>query len=126
MENQDTIQPEQPTNEIEELSHTDKIVGVISEPSNLFSKLAFLSTKATDWLLPLFLLIIVAIVSTFIYMSNPEIKLEMQQQQEKAMREQFQKMVESGQMTQQQVDEQLDKTAEMMNNPMIIYLSLQL
>jgi hypothetical protein len=67
MDNQDTIQPEQPTNEIEELSHTDKIVGVISEPSNLFSKLAILSTKATDWLLPLFLLIIVAIVSTFIY-----------------------------------------------------------
>ena len=30
----------------------------------------------------------------------------MQQQQEKGMREQFQKMVESGQMTQEQVDEQ--------------------
>jgi hypothetical protein len=122
MENEDTIQPEQPTNEIEELSHTDKIVGVISEPTNLFSKLAFLNTKVTDWLLPLLVMIIVAIVSTFILMSNPEIKLEMQQQQEKAMREQFQKMVESGQMTQQQVDEQLDKTAEMMNNPMFIYL----
>ena len=52
MENQDTIQPEQPTNEIEELSHTDKIVGVISEPSSLFSKLVHLNTKVTDWLLP--------------------------------------------------------------------------
>ena len=82
MENEDTIQPEQPTNEIEELSHTDKIVGVISEPTNLFSKLAFLNTKVTDWLLPLLVMIIVAIVATFIYMSNPEIKLEMQQQQE--------------------------------------------
>ncbi|RPI60422.1 MAG: hypothetical protein EHM44_10455, partial [Ignavibacteriales bacterium] len=78
MEDQDTVQPEQPANEIEELSHTDKIVGVISEPSNLFSKLVFLNTKATDWLLPLLLLIIVAIASTFIYMSNPEIKMEMQ------------------------------------------------
>jgi hypothetical protein len=30
MENQETIQSDQPTNEMEELSHTDKIVGVIS------------------------------------------------------------------------------------------------
>ena len=122
MESEDTNQSEQPVNEMEELSHTDKIVGVISEPSNLFSKLAFLNTKVTDWLLPLLALIVVAIIATFIYMSNPEIKLEMQQQQEKAMREQFQKMVESGQMTQEQVDEQMDNTSEMMNNPMFIYL----
>jgi hypothetical protein len=122
METEDTIQPEQPKQEMEELSHTDKIVGVISEPSNLFSKLAFINTKVTDWLLPLLAMIVVAIIATFIYMSNPEIKLEMQQQQEKAMREQFDKMVESGQMTQEQVDEQMDRTSEMMNNPMFIYL----
>ncbi|MDP2365966.1 MAG: YIP1 family protein [Ignavibacteria bacterium] len=122
METEEAVQPEQPANEMEELSHTDKIVGVISEPSNLFSKLVFLNTKVTDWLLPLLAMIVVAIVATFIYMSNPEIKLEMQQQQEKAMREQFEKMVESGQMTQEQVDEQLDRTSEMMNNPMFIYL----
>jgi len=122
METEDTNQSEQPTNEMEELSHTDKIVGVISEPSNLFSKLAFLNTKVTDWLYPLLAMIVVAIIATFIYMSNPEIKLEMQQQQEKAMREQFDKMVESGQMTQEQVDEQMDRTSEMMNNPLFIYL----
>lgn len=114
MENQDTIQTEQTPNGMEELSHTDKIVGVISEPSSLFSKLSFIPTKATDWILPLLALIVVAIVSTFIYMSNPEIKLEMQQQQKKAMEEQFDKMVESGQMTREQADEQIDKTMEMM------------
>ncbi len=100
METEDTIQSEQPTNEMEELSHTDKIVGVISEPSNLFSKLSFQKPKATDWLLPLLAMMIVSIIATFIYMSNPEIKLEMQQQQRKAMQEQFDKMVESGQMIQ--------------------------
>lgn len=114
MEDQYPVQPEQSANENQELSHTDKIVGVISEPTNLFSKLAFFNTKVTDWLLPLFALIVVAIAATFIYMSNPEIKLEMQQQQEKAMREQFDKMVESGQMTREQADEQIDNTMEMM------------
>ena len=122
METEETNQTEQNSTEVEELSHTDKIVGVISEPTNLFSKLASLNIKVTDWLLPLLAMIIVAIVATFIYMSNPSIKYEMQQQQEKAMREQFEKIVESGQMTQEQVDEQLDKTSEMMNNPMFTYL----
>jgi hypothetical protein len=122
MENQETIQSEQPTNETEELSHTDKIVGVISEPSTLFSKLAFIKVKVTDWLLPILALMIIAIATTFIYMSNPEIKLEMQQQQKKAMQEQFDKMVESGQMTREQADEQLDRTGEMMSNPMFIYV----
>ncbi|MDY0083717.1 MAG: YIP1 family protein, partial [Ignavibacteriaceae bacterium] len=103
-------------------SHTDKIVGVISEPQNLFSKLVFFPTKATDWILPLLALIIVGIFSTFIYMSNPDIKYEMQQQQQKAMREQFDKMVESGQMTREQADEQLDKTMAMFSNNTMMQL----
>jgi hypothetical protein len=122
METENTTQSEQPTNEMEELSHTDKIVGVISEPSNLFSKLVSLKVKASDWLLPLLAMIVVIIVATFVYMSNPEIKLQMQQQQEKAMQEQFQKMVESGQMTQQQADERIDQSRGLMNNPMFTYL----
>lgn len=122
MDPNETINTSEQTQETGELSHTDKIVGVISEPSELFSKLAFLKTKATDWLLPLIALIIVAIITTVLYMSNPEIKLEMMQQQQKALQEQFDKMVESGQMTRQQADEQLNKTAEVMGDPMFAIL----
>ncbi len=122
MEDQDTIHTEQTPNEMEELSHTDKIVGVISEPSTLFSKLSLFPVKTTDWMLPLLAMIIISIAATFIYMSNPEIKLQMQLQQQKAMQEQFDKMVESGQMTRQQADEQLEKTSQMMNNPMLTLL----
>lgn len=121
MDTEDTIQNEQ-QNDTEELSHTDKIVGVLSEPLNLFSKLSLVNVKVTDWLLPLLALMVVAIITTFVYMSNPEIRLEMQQQQKKAMQEQFDKMVESGQMTREQADEQLDRTSEMMSNPMFIYV----
>ena len=62
METEDTLQSQEPPQEVEALTHTDKIVGVISEPSNLFYKLVFLPTKATDWLFPLLALIVVAIV----------------------------------------------------------------
>jgi hypothetical protein len=116
METEDTIQSEKPTNEMEELSHTDKIVGVISEPSNLFSKLSFQNPKVTDWLLPLLAMMLVSIIATFLYMSNPEIKLEMQQQQRVAMQEQFDKMVESGQISREQADEQMEKTSEIMGS----------
>lgn len=116
METEDTIQSEKPTDEMEELSHTDKIVGVISEPSNLFSKLSFQNPKVTDWLLPLLAMMSVSIIATFLYMSNPEIKLEMQQQQRVAMQEQFDKMVESGQISREQADEQMEKTSEMMGS----------
>lgn len=116
METEDTLQPQEPKDEIEELSHTDKIVGVISEPGNLFSKLVFLPTKVTDWILPLLALIVVSIIATFIYMSNPEIKYQMQQEQEKAIREQFDKMIESGQITQEQAEEQIDQTMAMMGD----------
>lgn len=116
METEETFQPDQNNNEPEELTHTDKIVGVFSEPSTLFSKMALLPAKVTDWLLPLLALIVVSIVATIILMSNPEIKFEIQQQQKKAMQEQFDKMVKSGQMSQEQADEQLDKTMEMFGN----------
>lgn len=122
METEDTIQTEQHTNEPEELTHTDKIVGVISEPSGLFSKLAFQKPKVTDWLLPLLTLMVIAIVASFIYMSNPEIKSEIMMQQQKAMQEQFDKMVESGQMTREQADEQIEKAKQMVDNPMFIYV----
>lgn len=52
METEDTLQPQESKQEIEELSHTDKIVGVISEPSTLFSKLVFFPTKAAEVLHP--------------------------------------------------------------------------
>jgi ABC-type transport system involved in cytochrome c biogenesis permease subunit len=46
----------------------------------------------------------------------------MQQEQEKAMREQFDKMVESGQMSREQADEQMEQSAQFVNNPMFMYL----
>ncbi len=116
MDTEDVLQSQEPFNEIEEPSFTDKIVGVISEPASLFSKLAFLPAKVSDWILPLLAMIIISIIATFIYMSNPEIKLEMEKQQRIAMQQQFDKMVESGQISREQADEQMEKTMEMMGN----------
>lgn len=99
----------------EELSFTDKIVGVFTEPSNLFSRLSKEPVKTMDWLLPLLLSMIIGIISLFVLMSNPEIKMNTQEKQIQKIEENMQEMVDKGQLTQEQVDEQIEKTREMMN-----------
>ena len=56
-----------------ELSHTDKLVGVFAEPQSMFSKIAKFQAKTSDWLIPVFVVIVVAILSQFVMLSNPEI-----------------------------------------------------
>ena len=56
---------ENPSDEIieeEELGFTDKMIGVLSEPANLFQKLANLPYKTVDWLIPIGLVIIFSIL----------------------------------------------------------------
>ncbi len=98
----------QPSEE-HELSHTDKLVGVFTEPATTFEQTSKFPPKWVDWFIPVTLLIIVAIVSSFVIMSNPVIKSEIMEKQMQRIEENFQSAVESGKMTQEQADEQIDK-----------------
>jgi hypothetical protein len=97
-----------------ELSHSDKVTGLFTEPSKMFEKTALFPPRAKDWLIPLLLLIVFAIVSNFITMSNPIIKSEMVEKQMQGVEKRFDEMVVNGQMSREQADEQLEKTREMM------------
>jgi hypothetical protein len=54
-----------------ELSHSDKIVGLFSEPSKMFQKTAQTPSKIIDWLVPLLIFIVVYSISTFVMQTNP-------------------------------------------------------
>ncbi|MFH1197405.1 MAG: hypothetical protein V1720_17025 [bacterium] len=97
-----------------ELSHTDKIVGVFAEPVSMFSKAAKFPPRAMDWLLPILFVIIVSIAGYIVLMSNPTIKYAMTAEQMKQIEEQFQEQVDAGQISQEQADEQLERTREFM------------
>lgn len=60
--------------EAEELSHSDKLVGVLSAPIETFKKISQYPSKNIDWALPLLTLIIISVVSLFVIMSKPAIK----------------------------------------------------
>ncbi len=97
-----------------ELNHTDKLVGVFTEPKITFERIANFPPKVMDWLLPLFLLTVVAVFSNIIMMSNPTIKYKIIEEQTSKMEEQFDKLVEEGKMTQEQADTQIETAREFM------------
>jgi hypothetical protein len=110
--------PDEPTEEIleeeEELGLTDKMVGVLTEPGELFSTLSKLPIKTMDWVLPLIMVIVAVIAMQFITNSNPEIKANMVEKQMETIEKSMQEAVDKGQMTQQQADQQLDTIQEQM------------
>jgi hypothetical protein len=95
-----------------EMSHTDKLVGVFSEPSNTFEKISKFPLKTADWIIPVLVTIVVVILSQIVFMSNPTLKAELQQKQIAAMEKRMNEMVASGQMTQTQANEQMDRMNE--------------
>lgn len=72
------IQTQQPDEElapqVEEMTFTDKMTGVFTEPSRVFENVKLFGPKVIDWLVPLLLLIGLTILSTYLLTSNPENK----------------------------------------------------
>lgn len=96
-------------NSEEELSHTDKMIGVITAPIETFENIAKYPPKTIDWFLPVVILCIVIALTQFLVMTNPEIALQAKQKQMEAIQKNFDEMVAKKQMTQQQADEQIAK-----------------
>lgn len=114
MDNMDTNIPEEQTipPEEEELSHSDKMIGVFSEPAATFEKTSRFPVRTIDWFLPYIILLVLVAVTQIIVMSNPEIYFQTKEKQIAQMRETFNEMVKNGQMTQDQANEQMNRVQE--------------
>lgn len=97
----------------EELSFSDKLTGVFTEPANTFTELSKFPPRAIDWFVPFLISMVLFVLSNFLMMSNPMIKQQIMEKQMEKTQEMFQEYVDKGQMTQEQVDKQLDS---MMDN----------
>ncbi|HSD63352.1 MAG TPA: hypothetical protein VLB50_06115 [Ignavibacteriaceae bacterium] len=98
----------------EELSHTDKMVGVFAEPGTMYEKTSKFPPKTIDWLVPLIVMIIFSIISSYIVLSNPEIAYNIKHEQLAKIEKSFQDMVNKGQITKEQAQEQMSKIEERM------------
>ncbi len=109
-----------------ELSHTDKMIGLFSEPANIFEQIAKAPVKVVDWLVPVIVFIVVLALSTVIMQSNAQIKYDMVEKQTAAMEKTMEEYVNSGAMTQEQADTQIERTREMMSEGGIAMLIPQI
>ena len=115
--------------ENEELGLVDKIIGVFASPSRTFDSISRFDPRFTDWLLPVLLLIIVQIGSSFLLMNNPKIRDEAVSMQLKIAEESLSDAVESGKISKQQAAEQMSMMQEnidkqMQNTKVFQYLGI--
>lgn len=99
-----------------ELSHSDKMIGVFTEPGQMFSITSKFAAKHKDWVIPVLLFFIIISVIRIIAMTNKEVYFEAKKQGI----DRIEKMVEGGTMTREQGDEAInaiDQQMEFMNGP---------
>ena len=99
-----------------ELGHSDKMIGVFTEPSNMFSHTSKFAPRHKDWVIPVVIFFIVVALIRNIAMTNKEVYFEAKKQGI----DRIEKMVESGTLTREQGDEAIeaiDQQMEFMQGP---------
>ncbi len=94
---------------VETFGFTDKLVGVFTSPSETFTTLRMQEKSTTTWLIPVILLILIISSVNLVTMSNPTVNMKIQEKQLLQIEKNFSEMVESGEMTQEQANQQLNE-----------------
>ena len=96
----------------EEPGFLDKLTGVFASPGATFEAISNYPPRIKDWLVPLVITIIFALLSNFLIMKNAVLREQAIEMQMKAVRESLSEQVEKGILTQKQADQQLNRTSE--------------
>ncbi len=91
-----------------EIALSDAMAGTFSDPGDTFT--AVKRSKKNYWLVPLLIVVVVSILSSFLVMRDEELSSEIRDKQKKAMTEQLDKAVKEGKMTQEQANQQMEQT----------------
>ncbi|MFA6468286.1 MAG: YIP1 family protein [Bacteroidota bacterium] len=103
----------QPSNE---MSLSDKFVGILSSPGEVYQSIVGTEPKTSNWAIPLVLTIIVGIIFTFVVFSQPPIQDQMIETQHKAL----QQRVDNGKMTQEQMVQTEEMNPAKPGSPMFL------
>jgi hypothetical protein len=114
-ENSEQLKSNEPEESQEELSHSDKMIGVFTEPGKTFDNVSKFPPRTKDWILPLVILLALVSIIQIILMQNSEIAFQAKQKQLVKIQEQIDEAVKNGQMTQDQADQQMDAIMEQMD-----------
>lgn len=109
METNDTNLTEQQP-QVEELSHSDKMIGVFSEPSKMFGTTALFPVRAKDWVIPVIILFVLIGLIRSLAMLNDEVFFKAKQDQIKMIED----MVENGTIPADQLDASIERVNQQM------------
>lgn len=121
-ENTPEQQPETSPEEIvpqEDLSVSDAMTGVITEPGVTFEAVKA-SSKKNYWIIPILIFIVLLVASSLLALNDEELYSEIKTKQTEAVKERLDNMVKDGKMSREQANEQLDKMDKQMSksNPL--------
>ncbi|MFI5211574.1 MAG: Yip1 family protein [Ignavibacteria bacterium] len=97
----------------------DAMAGVFSEPGDTFASVKK-SQKKNYWLLPLLIVIIISILSSFLVLRDEELSAEIKDKQKAAMQERIDKAVKEGKMSKEDADKQLEQSQKFMSGGMMM------
>ncbi len=118
------VQPEEtPPEKIaaEDISLSDAMTGVFSEPGATFEAVKN-SKKRSYWLVPTIILIIFSLAASFLVLNDEELYSEIKTMQTDAVKKRMDEAVKEGKMTQEQAQENLDRTEKFMDKSSPFFL----
>ena len=98
----------------EDISVTDAMTGVFSSPGETFEEVK-LSSKKNYWLLPMIILIVISVASSFLLFNDDELSSQIRDKQKKAMVENMEKKVKEGSMSKEEMNDRIEKSEKFMN-----------
>lgn len=109
---QDVQQPE--SYQVEPLSKSEAMTGVITAPSETFETIAH-SPKMNYWILPIIIFIVCNLIATFLAMNDADLMTNIMNEKKAALQQQFDEKVKSGDMTQEQANQSMEMSEKFMN-----------
>jgi hypothetical protein len=107
----------------EDFGHTDKIIGLFTNPITTFERIARFPPKAIDWVIPLIVLMLLVVISNLAMMNNQEIAYQIKQKQIETSEKGINQAVAEGKMTKEQADAQMTRLEDYFNSPLAKILS---
>lgn len=112
-------------NKPESIALTDAMTGVITEPGDTFEAVK-ISGKRNYWLIPIIIFAVISLVLSFLVMNDEELYSEIKTKQTQVLKERLDKAVKEGKMTQEQMNENMEKADKMFSksNPLFYVFPL--
>ena len=106
--------PENSQEVVEQLTVSEAITGVFTEPRDTFTTIKF-TPKKNYWIVPIIIIIVLNLIASVISSLDPELMKNVMDKQKQKTREQLDEQVKKGAMTKEQADQQYEQAAQFMN-----------